>query len=259
VQGSKYLQSRIDESYRQVKEDLNSGKKVLFSGVACQVEALKRYLNREYDNLFTIDVLCHGVPSPYVWKKYLDWQGKKNNDSAETVNFRKKNRGWKRYEVEIHFKKGAVYHRPFNEDPYMRLFLQNICLRPSCHDCRFKSLERQSDVTLGDCWGIQNYMPSMDDDNGTSVILVHTEQGKALLERLSSKMNYQVAETDRALPSCSDSRKSVKPHSKRDTFFKRLAQSDDIEQLAKLVRPTMRKRIIGMLKKIRRHIKSKKQ
>lgn len=255
LQGSKYVQSRMDEVFRQIQKDLNNGTEVLFSGVECQIEALKRFLHKEYDNLCTVDVLCHGVPSPLLWKKYCSWQEKQHHDKIKSVSFRKKNHGWKQFEMEIGFQQGTTYCKPFTKDAYMQLFLQNICLRPSCHQCRFKALERLSDITLGDSWGIQNYMPEMDDNQGTSVILVHTEQGKALLERLSAKMCYQTAETDRILPMRADSRKSVKPHKKRAVFFKQLQQTENIDSLAKLVRPSIAKKFTGKAKNLYRKFK----
>lgn len=248
LQGSKYMQSRIEQTYQQVRSDLHTGRLVLFSGVACQIAGLKHYLKQDYSNLITVDVLCHGVPSPLVWKKYLEWQSSKYQDDVKKVFFRKKNQGWKRFEVELHFSRGEIYHQPFYQDPFMRLFLSNICLRPSCHQCCFKALERQSDITLGDCWGIQDYLPQMDDDQGTSVILIHTECGHKIISQLFDQMYYQRAETDRALPPTADSRKSVAQHPKRKLFFNKLAKSKDMDRIVKLLRPSLTRRMITKLK-----------
>lgn len=249
LQGSKYMQSRIEQTYQQVRSDLQTGRLVLFSGVACQIAGLKHYLKQDYSNLITIDVLCHGVPSPLVWKNYLEWQSSKYQDDVKTVFFRKKNQGWKHYEVELHFSHGEVYHQPFYHDPFMRLFLSNICLRPSCYQCCFKTLERQSDITLGDCWGIQDYLPQMDDDQGTSVILIHTECGHKIISQLFDQMYYQQAETDRALPPTADSRKSVAQHPKRKQFFNQIAKSNDMDKIVKLIRPKLTMRMITKLKR----------
>ena len=208
-QGSKYLQSDIGDSYKKAKDFLDKGSKVLFSGTACQIAALKAFLGKEYNNLFTIDVLCHGVPSPKVWQRYLKEKESEYKSLAKQIEFRNKTEGWKKFSVKIDFKDSKSYRENLNTDNYMKLFLKNICLRPSCHDCRFKSLNRPSDVTLGDCWGIEKNMPDMDDDKGTSVVLVHSESGQEMLDSIKNKINLRKAEVDKALPPTADSRKSV--------------------------------------------------
>ena len=130
----------------------------------------------------------------------------------------------------------------------MRLFLSDICLRPSCYDCKFKDLNRPSDITLGDCWGIENYMPDMDDDKGTSVVLVHSKQGQELFNNIKDRIKYCKAEVDKALPPTADSRKSVTKHPKRDKFFEVLQDGNDIEELIKLLEP-------GVCTKVKRKIK----
>lgn len=171
IRGSKYLQSRIEDTYHEAKKYLDSGSYVLFSGTGCQIAGLKSYLRKEYENLYTIDVLCHGVPSPAVWKRYLREQEQNYESSATEVSFRNKSHGWKNYCVKIKFANGKTYEQTFTDDVFMKLFLSDICLRPSCHDCRFKEFPRVSDLTLGDCWGVDVYFPEMDDDKGTSVVV----------------------------------------------------------------------------------------
>ena len=249
LQGSKYLQSRMEQSYSQVKHDLQAGKTVLFSGTACQIVGLKEFLQKEYNNLLTVDVLCHGVPSPAVWRKYLTQQEHIYHSSIRNIWFRKKNQGWKRYEVELLFDNGEIYHQTFSEDAFMQFFLKNICLRPSCHDCRFKSLERASDMTLGDSWGVENYMPDLDDNQGTSVILIHTDAGQKLFNIIASQMQYQEAETDRALPPDADSRKSVSAHPKRTVFFQKLLEIEDIYSLLPLIKLPFHRKVFRRLKK----------
>lgn len=163
LQGSKYLQSKIQNKYKEAQDFLNKGRKVLFSGTACQIAGLKSFLRKEYDNLFAIDVLCHGVPSQKAWQKYLEDKEKKYDSSLNKIEFRNKATGWKEYSVKIAFSNSKTYTEIFPVDDYMKLFLCNICLRPSCYDCKFKSLNRPSDITLGDCWGVESYMPDMDD------------------------------------------------------------------------------------------------
>ncbi len=248
LQGSKYVQSRMGDVYQQVRKDLQAEKIVLFSGVACQIAGLKIFLKKEYDTLFTIDVLCHGVPSPFVWKKYLDWQCNTFRSKPKTINFRKKNTGWKNFSLEIQFQNNSVYHKPFREDIYMQLFLKEICLRPSCHACHFKKLERNSDITLGDSWGVAKYMPELDDDNGTSVILVHTQTGRKMIDQILPNMKYYESEIDKALPPSADSRKSVIPHPKREKFFNVIQTENDMDKLQHLIDDPFHKKVVRKIR-----------
>lgn len=235
LRGSKYLQSSIGTTFGEAKRFLDEGRLVLYSGTACQIAGLKSYLGKEYDNLYTIDVLCHGVPSPKVWKQYLKYQEKQYHSNVDKVFFRKKDTGWKNYSIALLFKDNSHYKTRFHEDIFMKLFLKNICLRPSCHECKFKIIERPSDITLGDCWGIEKYMPDMDDDKGTSIILTHSKKAENILQDIKRRLVIKEAEIDRVLPPSSDARKSVKMHSKRAQFFQELQKNRSIKRLGRLV------------------------
>lgn len=239
LRGSKYVQSSTEGTFRQAKQALDAGKSVLFSGTACQIAGLKKFLNREYDNLITIDVLCHGVPSPMVWQKYLAEQEKR----VSSVHFRVKEPSWRDYCFGLDYADGTCLRTPRERDPYMALFLQNVILRPSCFSCRFKGMNRPSDITLGDCWGIENYMPAMDDNRGTSVVLVHTSKGQQLLDSLSDSVCLAPAELDRALPPAADARHPVAAHPKRDTFFRLLEKGESVCSAARVLRPDLAHRI----------------
>lgn len=223
LRGSKYLQSRTGDTFSQARADLEAGRTVLYSGTACQIAGLKRFLVRDYEKLYTVDVLCHGVPSPAVWKKYLEWQVKRHGAGrVQRVFFRNKDRGWKQYAVELVFDNGRTYTKVHREDPFMQMFLGNICLRPSCHACRFKGLDRPSDLTIGDAWGVDSVEPGMDDDKGTSVILIHSAGGEKLLAEAAQGIRLRRTEVERILPPSADSRKSVAPHPGRKKFFRAL-------------------------------------
>ncbi|WP_162302512.1 Coenzyme F420 hydrogenase/dehydrogenase, beta subunit C-terminal domain [Acetivibrio mesophilus] len=242
LQGSKYLESCIGNSFNEAEQFLKQGRTVLFSGTCCQIEGLKHFLGCEYDNLFTIDVLCHGVPSPKVWKRY--WSEKnKLYGKGQSVSFRDKENGWKQYDVKFTFENDKVYKESAYKNPYMKLFLNDICLRLSCHDCKFKSLNRLSDITLGDSWGIEKYKPHMDDDKGTSVVLIHSEKGRRLFDSCKEKMTFEEAEVDKILPPSADSRKSVLMHPKRDKFFSLLNRGVETEKLLQLLKPAIHVRI----------------
>ena len=168
--GSKYVQSRIGNSFIKAKEYLDTGRKVLFTGTPCQIAGLKSFLKKDYENLLTVDIICHGVPSPTIWKSYL--QGKEINK----VDFRDKRTGWKNYSITVN-NKTIIYHR----NHYMRCFLANLTLRPTCFQCNFKSGSSCSDLTLGDFWGISEIAPQLDNDLGTSVTLLNSSKGEKAL------------------------------------------------------------------------------
>lgn len=161
--GSKYVQSRIGNSYKQAETFLKAGRKVLFSGTSCQIAGLHKYLRKEYENLLTIDVVCHGVPSPLVWRKYCDEillkkKGVENTIKQQSasnirISFRDKSNGWKNYNMLVKNENDILYKECFRENPFMRIFLRNISLRPSCYACPAKSGKSGSDITLADFLG----------------------------------------------------------------------------------------------------------
>lgn len=220
LRGSKYLQSKLGNSYNEVKEFLDLGQIVLFTGTPCQIAGLKSFLGDEiYDNLVTIDIICHGVPSPEVWRKYVEFREKKSNSQAQRIAFRQKNEGWKRYSVSFSFKNNTEYFKILSEDLYMKAFLKDVCLRPSCYDCEFKTLNRQSDITLADFWGIENVLPEMDDDKGTSLIFVNSEIGQDIFNSISINMIFKEVNINEATKYNSAAIKSVPKNPNRDNFF----------------------------------------
>lgn len=250
LRGSKYVQSRIENTYEEAKDFLDCGRIVLYTGTACQIAGLKAYLKKTYENLYTLDVLCHGVPSPKLWKKYVAEQEKTHGGTVRQTFFRHKEYGWKMYAVSLEFSNETAYRKKHPEDIFMRLFLANICLRPSCHACKFKGLLRPSDITLGDCWGIEKTMPEMDDDRGTSVVLIHSQKGKALLDSVGEHLVRKKGEADVLLPPTADSRKSVSAHRRRKKFFKELDRDEwNIERAEKILRPGFRTRIRNGLRR----------
>ncbi len=199
LQGSKYVQSKIGDTYKQAREYLEAGKKVLFSGTPCQISGLLTFLGKDYENLVCQDIVCHGVPSPLVWKEYLKFVENQIGAKAKKVTFRDKSYGWKRYFVRLDFDKEKKYTQPFNRNLFMKGFLENLYLRPSCYDCHSKSVERQSDITLADFWGIEKIHPEFFDNKGTSLVLENSEKGRQLINAISSKMHHKKVDIDSAL------------------------------------------------------------
>ncbi len=180
LRGSKYVQSRIGESYKQAKAFLNAGREVLFSGTPCQIAGLKKFLRKDYNNLKTVDVVCHGTPSPKVWRKYLEEVSLEHNVAKITnIQFRCKTNGWKNYSLTIKHKDRdgieRVLQESFGENIFMKCFLNNLCLRPSCYACPARDGKSGSDITLADLWGTESICPDMDDDKGTSLVLLRNK------------------------------------------------------------------------------------
>lgn len=179
MRGSKYVQSKMGDIFRICKKDLIDGRKVLFSGTPCQVAGLKNFLNREYDNLVCVDILCHGVPSPAVWEKYVQWQEKKANDKIVKVDFRNKvDFGWRAHYETLWFSKG----KKVDSRVYTNLFYKHSILRPCCYKCPFKSTDRVGDISIADYWGVEKVAPKFDDNKGVSLVLVNSDRGRKLFE-----------------------------------------------------------------------------
>ena len=192
--GSKYVQSRIGSAYAEAETFLKTGRKVLFSGTPCQIAALKLFLRKEYDNLITVDFICHGTPSPGVFRWYLQEQFSKqkitsipkdlvvpDDISIRRLSFRDKRLGWKKFSMSFDYasKRGngseivCHYSEPLNKDPFLRGFLSDLYLRPSCHRCPAKELKSGADFTIGDFWGIGKHDQKLDDDKGISALLIN--------------------------------------------------------------------------------------
>ena len=190
LKGSKYVQSSIGKIYRDIKIKLEDGIKVLFSGTPCQVAALRSYLGKEYDNLYAVDVICHGVPSQYELKRYLDELkhrlGVPDNAQVRKINFRDKRFGWTSEHIVVEFTDGTVYHSDISKDNYIKMFFRNLGLRKSCSDCPFSDYPRQGDISIGDFWGVSKIDTALNDGKGTSLVLINTEKGKDLFAKLSN-------------------------------------------------------------------------
>ena len=223
--GSKYSQSIIGNSFKKVKEFLDSDRYVLFTGTPCQIEGLKSYLKKDYKKLYTQDIICHGVPSPKLFKKYLDFLEKKYKEEIRNYQFRNKDHGWSLFQTKILFET-RTYSKMHKDDLFMRAFLSNICLRESCYNCSFKKKYRESDITLGDYWGVNNIHPKMNDDNGVSLLIVNSKKGEELFESIINDIVYVKTDLEKAIKYNSAMIKSV-PHNKYEDEF--LKNMDNLE------------------------------
>ncbi len=254
MMGSKYMQSRIEDSFRDAERFLKQGREVLFTGSPCQIAGLRRFLRKEYAHLLAVDFICHGVPSPGVWRKYLKEEiqdlsarraaAGKNTVLSSSLNtmpavsgieFRDKTlHGWKKYSFVVRQKSAfeadsntvllSYIHR---DNPYMKGFLSDIYLRPSCYDCRHKGGRSHSDLTIADFWGIGHLMPEFDDDKGVGEVLLNTDKGTAVFRTLENMECAEFAiEAVRTYNPAYHSSPSV--HPKREKFYNRLAKGESV-------------------------------
>lgn len=184
-QGSKYVQSNLGDSFTVIRSYLEKGRDVLFSGTPCQVTALHAFLGRPYTELITVDIICHGVPSPKAWETYLRWQGSVYGANAVSASFRDKRLGWKQSSVALGFDDGQEYSMPIYQDAFMRAFLKNLCLRDVCYNCEFKTKTRCSDLTLGDFWGIEDILPEFKSFSGVSLVILQSDKGRQLWDSIA--------------------------------------------------------------------------
>lgn len=218
LMGSKYVQSTIGDSYEKVKEFLENDRYVLFTGTPCQIEGLNKFLGKEYDKLYTQDVICHGVPSPKVWRKYLQFRKMKDKKIPSNINFRNKEDGWQNFHIKFKYERNS-YKMLANNDIYMQSFLRNTILRDSCYNCHFKKLYRLSDITLADFWGVKRVLPEMNDNKGTSLIIVNSKKGQTLIKEINEKIEMKGVDIKEAIKYNPSMIKSVDKDEKREDFF----------------------------------------
>jgi len=194
--GSKYTQSEMRSCFKRVREDLDTGKKVLFSGTSCQVSGLKSYLGKDDENLICVDIICHGVPSPLIWEKYLEWQEVRNGKCVEAV-FRDKSKfGWRAHRETLTVKQRSGRIKAVSSSVYANLFYSHEFLRPCCYKCPYKSIYHPGDLTIGDCWGKQSFAPEFDDNKGISLVLVNSERGLKIFNDIKASLQYQEAKIE---------------------------------------------------------------
>lgn len=224
--GSKYVQSKVGFSYKQVKSFLQNGREVLFTGTPCQIAGLKNFLRKDYPNLLTIEILCHGVPSPKVWQRYLAERKAQFqcNDICQ-ISFRDKRNGWAQYYMVINFKNGNLYTAPFFNDTYFKGFLSNLYLRPSCYACKCKNGHANSDIVIADYWNINEALPEYNDNKGISLVLVNSPKGLSNINSLSTLIDYKETGYEVCRGRNGGFLEHIPVHKKRQTFFKLLNQN----------------------------------
>lgn len=190
LRGSKYLQSELGETYKEVRNDLGKGVIVLYVGTPCQIAGLHFYLrHKEYPNLLTVDLVCHGVPSPDVFKAYTNYLEKTEKSKLVNYQFREKRWCWTRFNSLAIFENGSESRGKWEEDLWMRGFLRELFLRDSCYNCRFANMNRQGDITLADYWAYRHKHGEIrNKEKGCSLILMNNDKGRNLIDQVMPQM-----------------------------------------------------------------------
>lgn len=245
--GSKYAQSFIGETYIQAKNFLKKGKIVLFSGTGCQIAGLKFFLKRDYENLLTVEIVCHSVPSPLLWRKYRDEIA--GGNKLTYVNFRSKINGWKAYSIILKTKE--FEHSEQNGCPYIKGILSNLTTRPSCTQCPTRHGKSGADLIIGDCWGIQEILPSFDDNKGTSIVEVLTPKGGLYFRK--SNIRIQQISTEIIYLYNKGLQEPAAENPFHDKFFHQIKKTSSVRNL--LIKYTIQKEPVSSGKHILNKIK----
>lgn len=259
---SKYVQSEIGMSFTQTKQLLTDGKKVLFSGTPCQIAGLKAFLRNPYENLITVDLVCHGVPTPIMFDKYKAFMERSYKDKITAIDFRdKRNAGWENSKISIYFKKRKPYERYSltKDDPFMHAFLTYICFRPSCYVCPFAKTLRVSDITIGDFWGTEAIKPGLNDNKGLSLVLINTQKGRNLFKNINQLAYNETVDLDAAIRFNGQLKAPVKANLNREKFMSdlQLLNFETVIQRYLRPRPLVNRLATELLSnKIKRRIKS---
>ena len=224
--GSKYLQSETTGIFRLVKTDLKANRPVLFSGTPCQVGALNSFLGHDEPNLLTMEVICHGVPSPAVWQKYLE-ELKRNIPSSKSwkISARDKFVSWRKFSMTV-CSENYIHREIFSQNIFMKIFLKNLSLRPSCFQCCFRQGASGADITLGDFWGIERLQSSLDDDRGVSAVILHTQKAREIWQSIASVILCEPCELADITLENPCYLTSVKYPQKRDYFMQHFKEQD---------------------------------
>lgn len=238
---SKYVQSHTLDTFRTVERALKQGRPVLYSGTHCQIAGLKHFLRKDYPTLLTVDIVCHGVPSPGIWQRFLEEYKRRNKMSRiVSINFRDKSTGWRKYSFSIRYvsTKGRLQTLsiPYRKCAYMQGFLKNLYLRTSCHHCPAKEGRSGADLTISDYWNIRNTSPERDDNTGVSAVFIYSEKGQAWCRKVKADtfpITYEEATSDNG-----GFQQTISPHPYRDYFFGEIERGRSIDKTIKrCIRP----------------------
>ncbi|MFI3264060.1 MAG: Coenzyme F420 hydrogenase/dehydrogenase, beta subunit C-terminal domain [Rikenellaceae bacterium] len=230
LRGSKYSQSRIGDTFNEVKAYLKKNREVLFCGTPCQIAALRLHIGSDDTKLTTIDFICHGTPSPKVWRQYLNNIADTSTISA--INFRDKKRSWNDYNISIVANNKTIIDQKATQNLFMQGFFNDLFLRPACHHCPAKSGKSGSDITLGDFWGIERVAPKFNDNKGVNLLIVNTPKGVETIQKI--KLNTIEVDYPTAIQWNPSANNSTPTPVSREKFFTAI-DTDMIGELQRLV------------------------
>lgn len=246
---SKYVQSDLGNCFMQTKAFLKENRWVCFSGTPCQIEGLTKYLGKPYERLILVDFVCHGISSPLIWNKYLEYQSI-DSKKIDNIRFRDKYYGYKYSTMSLLRNGKNIYHAGAQLDPMLRAFFSNICDRPSCYDCPFKKRYRVSDITIWDCYSVYEFDKVLDDDKGTTRVLCHSEKGVAVIREIRNIVNYKEVLPDKLVTGVKEMYNSVKTNPKRVNFFNDAQNMSGIDLFAKYYPVTIKVKIMTAVRKV---------
>jgi hypothetical protein len=248
LRGSKYPQSDIGNCFRLVKQDLDTGRVVLFTGTPCQIVGLQNYIGKRYNNLFTMDFVCHGVASDRVWRDYVHELSKKGK--IKKIVFKYKYKGWKKWYFRVDYEKGYLQRRG-HMTKFMHSYLSYVNIRPSCYECVFKGIQHISDFTISDCWGIAEKDKEINDNFGLSALLLQNERALNIYNDISSKITTKLYDATKLMEGNWTAFKCVpKPNIRRE-FFQEVNQTSGSIALDKYFTPTIKQWLVYFTQKLR--------
>ena len=227
LRSSKYLQSKAEGIFKEIQGLLRKGEKVLACGTPCQMAALRSFLRKDYENFVIVDFICRGVNSPKVYRAYLDSLEKRYGSKVVYVKAKNKELGWRNLTRKVTFANGQSYYGVHMEDDFRRGYHTNVFCRPSCYDCKFKGFPRIADITIADYWGIEKVDKNLDNNIGTSMILLNSKKGELFFEKAKSELEYKETKFESIFKGNPALRKSIEPAKiDREAFFKDLNEHD---------------------------------
>ena len=236
---SKYVQSNMGNAYSEALNHLNNNRIVCFSGTPCQLEGLMRFLRKTYDNLITVDVMCHAITSPKLFRSYVEMKKNELNVTPDNIVFRdKKPYGYQYSSMSIYSGGKQVYHEGVDNDVYLRSFFTNMNVRPSCYDCKFKKRYHLTDFTLWDCFMVYKFDNSLDNDKGVTRILANTDKAISILDEISDLAVIVELNADEAVSGVKEMKSSVPLNERRYALFKDIAESEDWKNVLNKYYPT---------------------
>lgn len=249
---TKYVQSDVRNTFVDCRHALESNRLVLYSGTPCQIAGLKNFLGKPYANLRLLQIVCHAVPSPWVWNLYVNHCERKYQVTLLQASFRDKCTGWKDFS---HTWNGGAFRESGVANSYAAAFFKHLSIRPSCTRCPARRLSSGADLTIGDCWGVESLAPEFDDDKGASIVVATSAAGEEMIESVKDEMDVVPVAYEWMAEHNPQISEDIDPNSKAEAFFKKLRAGEDFDEVVRnLTKPSMYRRFRFALGKWRKKL-----